>query len=131
LKYLLDTHVILWLLDDYEKLSNKAFEIISSNEINCYFSKASLFEISIKKNILKLNLNYTIEGLVSELLIQNFEVLDISTKHLDYYINLPIFENHKDPFDRLLISTAAVENLTILSIDEKFKNYKDLVQTIW
>jgi PIN domain nuclease of toxin-antitoxin system len=131
LKFLIDTHVILWLLDDYSNLSKFAQESILDTKSSIFVSKVSLFEISIKKNISKLNIQYSINGILNELKNQNIEILEIEQKHLDYYINLPVFENHKDPFDRLLIATAATENLTLISIDEKFKNYQNLVQTIW
>jgi PIN domain nuclease of toxin-antitoxin system len=131
LRYLLDTHVILWLLDEYSNLSESTRKIIEDSKISCFVSKVSFFEIAIKKNISKLNISYSVKGLELELRKQNIEILGLEASYLDYYVSLPAIENHKDPFDRLLISTAAVENLTILSIDEKFKNYHNIVSTIW
>jgi PIN domain nuclease of toxin-antitoxin system len=131
MKYLFDTHTLLWYLDNDKLLSTKAQKIISDLNSECYISYASFFEMSIKANIKKLVLKNSIEDYKNGLLENGFILLPISSTHLDYYINLPVFENHKDPFDRLLISTAAVENLTVLSIDEKFKNYQNIVKTIW
>jgi PIN domain nuclease of toxin-antitoxin system len=131
MKYLFDTHTILWYLDNDKLLSTKAQKIISDLNSECYVSYASFFEMSIKANIKKLVLKNSIEEYKNGLLENGFKLLPISSTHLDYYINLPVFENHKDPFDRLLIARAATENLSILSIDEKFKNYQNIVQTIW
>jgi PIN domain nuclease of toxin-antitoxin system len=131
MKYLFDTHTLLWYLDNDKLLSTKAQKIISDLNSECYISYASFFEMSIKANIKKLVLKNSIEDYKNGLLENGFILLSISSTHLDYYINLPVFENHKDPFDRLLIATAATENLTLISIDEKFKNYQNIVKTIW
>jgi PIN domain nuclease of toxin-antitoxin system len=57
--------------------------------------------------------------------------VSIQNLHLSTYSNVPLFENHRDPFDRLLIATAMEEKAIILSADEKFKLYNDQVKTIW
>jgi PIN domain nuclease of toxin-antitoxin system len=131
MRFLFDTHTLLWYLDHDELLSPRVREILSDINSVCYVSYVSFFEMSIKANIRKLTIKNTIQEYQRGLLENGFKILPITTKHLDYYVSLHAVEYHKDPFDRLLISTAAVGNLTILSIDEKFKNYHNIVSTIW
>ena len=59
------------------------------------------------------------------------ELLPITVNHLEKYTDLPQISNHKDPFDRLIIATAIAENFIIITADEKFENYKDLVNVVW
>jgi PIN domain nuclease of toxin-antitoxin system len=58
-------------------------------------------------------------------------VLPISEKDLSNYLLLPIFSDHRDPFDKLIIATAMEDNLTIITTDKKFILYKELVDIIW
>jgi PIN domain nuclease of toxin-antitoxin system len=98
---------------------------------SCFVSKTSLFEIAIKKNLGKLNLYSSFEDLQKELSTLKIEILEIELDHLEFYLSLPQNLTHKDPFDRLIISTAAVEGLKIISKDEKFNLYPDIVETVW
>lgn len=115
---LLDTHTLLWWLDDYKKLSKKAFELIKDPENICYVSSASLWEISIKRKLGKLKIPNSFYDIFDQ---QNFEELSISFEHSKNIFLLP--NVHKDPFDRMLISQSIVENLTLLSKDKVFKKY--------
>lgn len=94
-------------------------------------SKTSLFEIAIKKNIGKLNIYSSFDFIENELGKLKINILEIELNHLEFYLNIPQFSTHKDPFDRLIISTAAVENLKIITKDEKFNLYSDIVETVW
>jgi PIN domain nuclease of toxin-antitoxin system len=60
----------------------------------------------------------------------NFVLLEISTAHISKYDFVPLIEDHKDPFDRLIIATALSENLPLISADEKFKNYDSVITLI-
>ncbi|TFF40222.1 PIN domain-containing protein [Mucilaginibacter psychrotolerans] len=60
-----------------------------------------------------------------------FSLINIQNIHFARYSQIELFESHKDPFDRLLIATAIEENATILSGDEKFKLYDEVVKVIW
>jgi PIN domain nuclease of toxin-antitoxin system len=57
--------------------------------------------------------------------------VSIQNQHLYNYNNIPLVQDHRDPFDRLLISTAIVENAIILSADEKFKQYSEYINILW
>ena len=129
--YLLDTHTVLWYFDDISNLSAKTYQILSDIETDCYVSIISIYEMAIKVNINKLQLTKTIEEYSNGLLENGFRIIPIETSHLAHYVKLVQFPTHKDPFDRLIISTAAVENLKIITKDEKFNLYSDIVETVW
>ena len=124
MKYLLDTHTILWFLNG-EKLSAKTKELILNGEN--YISVVSLWEVAIKMNIGK----YSFDGGFSafrELVKNNgFTVLQIEDEYMERLFALPVV--HRDPFDRLIITTALAEDLTIITIDENIQKYD--VSWIW
>jgi len=122
MKYLLDTHIIIWHFEGNEKLSNEGREDILFNSKNQVFvSIASLWEVAIKMNIGK----YEFVGGFSEfykLVNDNeFEIISIKKKHMERLFELPLI--HRDPFDRLLIATAKTEGMTILTADENIQKY--------
>lgn len=97
-----------------------------------FFSQVSLFEISIKQRIGKLpNLHVAIEDIYEQAVNDGFTFISIQNQHIYNYSKIPLFENHRDPFDRLLIATVFHENAIVLSVDEKFKLYKDLIRVFW
>lgn len=91
----------------------------------------SFYEVAIKVSIGKMKLGKTIEKFYQQTLAANIEVLPISPKYLETFANLPLFPNHKDPFDRLIIATALTDNLSIITTDAKFSLYKELVDIVW
>ena len=115
---LLDTHIILWWLDDNDSLPKKYRLAIADRNNICFVSAASVWEISIKSAVGKLNIpdNY-LEALID----QNFREIPISWQHVRKVRNLPM--HHKDPFDRLLIAQAIVEDLIFLSVDKIISKY--------
>jgi PIN domain nuclease of toxin-antitoxin system len=126
--YLLDTHALLWYLLRDPNLSQPVKDIIDT-KTGLYFSVASLWEISIKVNIGKLQINQPFEQLFDELNFLNTEVIPISPEDLKTFTHLPPPTLHRDPFDRMLISQAITRNLTVLSRDTKFRLYP--VSVIW
>ena len=87
--------------------------------------------MAIKVNIKKLQLKKSIEEYKNGLIENGFTIIPIEIHHLEYYTHLPQNLTHKDPFDTLIISTAAMEDLKIISKDEKFNLYQDIVETVW
>ncbi len=63
--------------------------------------------------------------------MDGFDLVHLQNIHLQRYSELSLIESHRDPFDRLLIATAIKENAIILTADEKFKYYTDLISVIW
>ena len=127
MKYLLDTHTIIWHFDDSAKLSKKAIEIADNPESRLYICSISIWEIAIKMNLGKLNLNFTLDKLFTAIKESDVDILQIEDEYLSRLSELPYI--HKDPFDRLLISTALTEDLTIITIDENIQKYD--VNWIW
>lgn len=124
--YIIDTHVLLWYLRNSGDLSELALNTINTTEL-IYTSVAPLWEIAIKQSIGKLDLDFSItqiENLCNE---KDIQILPIKSKHLDKLKNLPKY--HGDPFDRLIISQALAENLTIITRDSTIPNYP--VRTLW
>lgn len=129
MKYLLDTHAILWYLFGDSRLSKKAKKIIESNE--CFFSYASFWEISIKQSKKKLEFAHNIFEINDMCVRSGFSKLPVTLNDFNQIRNLPFYEDikHNDPFDRILISQAMNNNLIIVSCDEKIPLYN--VKTVW
>ncbi len=116
---LLDTHIVLWWLNDDEKLIDTHRKIISNIYNLCYISSATIWEISIKSKLGKLKID---DNYIDELKKDGFLELSINWIHCNHVKKLPLL--HTDPFDRLLIAQANIENLTLLTIDKNIKKYK-------
>ena len=120
--FILDTHAFLWFVAGDKQLPESIkSKIIDINE-SCFLSVASLWEISIKNQIGKLTLGLSLEELFEYADRNRIEIIQISYEHLLTLSKLPI--NHNDPFDRIIISQAIAENLTLVSKDKGFKKYK-------
>jgi PIN domain nuclease of toxin-antitoxin system len=124
---LLDTHTLLWFLEGNSQLSTNAINLIKDTENKRYISIASLWEASIKININKLSLKI-LPSLLEEYLTENdINILPISLNHLGVLETLPL--HHRDPFDRLIISQAIANGLTVITKDDSFKQYG--INIIW
>lgn len=115
--YLLDTHTLLWSLDNDRRLSARHRQIIES-EPNVYVSVATLWEIAIKRSLNKLEVTPDINTVIHE---AGYHQLGIERAHIDALLPMPL--HHRDPFDRMLIAQARVENLSILTSDRHFASY--------
>ncbi len=128
MKALLDTHAFLWWITDFSRLSKKAFEYISNGNNELYLSSVSCWELAIKENLGRIELPDRIEMLIAdELRINSIKPLFISINHALNITNLPNL--HRDPFDRMLISQAQIEGLSIVSRDAVIPKYD--VEVIW
>jgi PIN domain nuclease of toxin-antitoxin system len=125
--YLLDTHILIWLPDEPEQLSQTSHSIINDRDEECYVSIASLWEIAIKFNLKKLELKIAFEDIQNKLEEYNIKILQIHYSHLQQYVQLPLL--HKDPFDRISIAQALSNSIAIISKDGLITQYN--VQTIW
>jgi PIN domain nuclease of toxin-antitoxin system len=127
MKLLLDTHTFLWFLDDSPQLSQKGKDLLEADNA-LLLSIASLWEIAIKLRLGKLTVAVPIEVLMTQQLTQNdIELLPITVAPLIIVSTLPL--HHRDPFDRLLIAQAMVEQMPIVSADPAFDAYP--VQRLW
>lgn len=127
MKYLLDTHVILWLATNSPFLSETVKRAILDNNNEKYVSIVSAWEVAIKLGTQKLQLDGGLAEFFRMIDENGFLLLGIEREYLQSVQSLPFF--HKDPFDRLLIATAHVENLMLISIDDNIQKYD--VNWIW
>lgn len=127
MKILMDTHTMLWLFNDDERLSEKAKEAIEAPQNSVFVSIVSFWEIAIKMSLNKLNLDVPFERLFEDCETLEIGILNIDKRHLFQLKSLP-FE-HRDTFDRLIICKAIVDDYTLASADGIFRNYN--VKTIW
>ncbi|MBV9468465.1 MAG: type II toxin-antitoxin system VapC family toxin [Abitibacteriaceae bacterium] len=122
MKYLLDTHSLIWFIEGNLQLSVHARQVIDNEGNELFISIASLWEMAIKFSISKLDLGQPFESLFPAQLEHNsIEILGITVEHLKAVCNLPFY--HRDPFDRLIIAQAQVEQLPIISLDKIFDSY--------
>ncbi|MCC6298186.1 MAG: type II toxin-antitoxin system VapC family toxin [Anaerolineales bacterium] len=125
---LLDPHAFLWFIAGNASLSETARSAIEDVNNNRYLSVASLWEIAIKISIGKFVLDEPFEILIPEELAKNrIELLDISVAHTALVASMPF--HHRDPFDRLILAQAKVEEMTLVSADTAFDAYD--VTRLW
>ncbi len=128
MKLLLDTHAFLWFVLNDRRLSKRAKQAIAAPENNVYIGPASYWEIAIKIGIGKYALNEPYQSFFEDQLASNgFHILAIEPRHTAPLTNLPF--HHRDPFDRLLIAQAMVEQIPIVSNDPVMDQYE--VERIW
>jgi PIN domain nuclease of toxin-antitoxin system len=131
MRFLLDTHTLLWFINGDEKLSLQARSNIENPENEVYVSVASFYEIAIKLKIGKLSLSKPLDGIWHDTVSQKIIILPISKKYLLQYDAVPLLAHHRDPFDRLIIAAAMTDDLIVLTRDEKFAYYESLIATAW
>jgi PIN domain nuclease of toxin-antitoxin system len=128
MRALLDTHTFLWWIAGDARLSSRARTIIADRTNEIYFSAISGWEIAEKARRGKLSLPSDPESFVAEQVVSNaFEVLPLELAHALHVFSLP--SHHKDPFDRMLIAQAQLEELKLLSADHQIARYD--VEVIW
>lgn len=124
---LLDTHTFIWFFNGDLQLSAKAKILIEDTKNRKFVSIASIWEIAIKIGLKKLEFDGGTKE-VAELIEQNsFEILPVSIDHAIFYESLKLI--HRDPYDRILVAQAMVENMTIVTKDENICKYK--IKTKW
>jgi PIN domain nuclease of toxin-antitoxin system len=123
MKYLLDTSIFLWALGAEHKLNQKARELLSSSAAEVYLSAASSWEIAIKFALGTLALpkppSQFVPNAIGSLAMRS---LDITHFHSLRAGELP--PHHRDPFDRMLIAQARMENMVLLTADRTFLKYE-------
>jgi PIN domain nuclease of toxin-antitoxin system len=121
-KYLLDSVTWLWSIDSVEKINEACREILENGREEVYFSAASAWELSIKARLGKLNLpappGQCIPAFIAR---QGLRPLPVTHLHAVKVYDLPL--HHEDPFDRLIIAQAIVEQMTVLTSDRAFRKY--------
>lgn len=122
MKYLIDTHILLWMTSEQEQLSRKIRNILNDEKCEIYLSIASVWEMAIKISLSKLGLPLELQKFVQTHVLDNgILLMPIKKEHTYMLTTLPF--HHRDPFDRLLISQASTESIPILTADKIFKKY--------
>jgi PIN domain nuclease of toxin-antitoxin system len=129
MRFLLDTHVLLWALADPKRLPEPVFELIETTGNEILFSSASIWEIAIKSQLLRAEFGVDAETIIDAARETGFTELAVSAQHAASVAKLPL--HHKDPFDRMLICQALTEPARLLTADRTLRAYsKDLVALI-
>lgn len=127
-RYLIDTHVFLWMAEDDERLSSTARERITDPDNDRILSLVSVWEIVMKEDAGKLRLRTSVDRLIRVTCEKaRVSLNQMQIEHVLGVRDLP--KLHKDPFDRLLISQARQEKLAIISADERLRQYP--VEVVW
>jgi PIN domain nuclease of toxin-antitoxin system len=128
MKYLLDTMVWLWSVGPTDKIGRAGLDVLTNGEVEVYFSAASAWEVAIKIQLGKFTLTEPPGRYVPKRLsAQGIRSLSITQDHTLKVYDLA--SHHRDPFDRLLIAQAIVEDMTILTADRVFAKYP--VEILW
>lgn len=118
---LLHTHIFIWYINGSPELSRQARALIEGNGALNFVSIASLWEIAIKISLGKLVLKAPFE-VIHSLMIQNgFKILPVTVDDTLQLATLPFF--HRDPFDRILIVQAMLNELTLITNDQQISAY--------
>jgi PIN domain nuclease of toxin-antitoxin system len=120
--FLLDSHTFLWFVAADKQLPTSVKDKIEDINQSCFLSAASLWEITIKHQIGKLDLDISLTELFDYVDRNQIEIIPINYEHLLTLSDLP--NHHNDPFDRLIISQAIAEDLIVITRDKLFKKYK-------
>lgn len=128
MKYLIDTHTLLWIVTKDQKLSEKAKKLYLNTENLIFFSLASVWEIAIKISLKKLSIEEPLKDFIqSQIKGNDIKILNIEIKHILSLENLPYY--HRDPFDRLIISQSMNENIPVLGSNKVYDLYP--IKRIW
>jgi len=123
MNYLIDTNIVIWYLENNEKLPFEIRNILSDNEKTVFISIVSFWEIAIKYSLGKLIFPKPLNEIFDELNDKDyFMILPLTQNHILKMTALPYI--HRDPFDRLIYSQAISENMKFLFTDEIFNEYE-------
>jgi PIN domain nuclease of toxin-antitoxin system len=127
-KFLIDTHVVLWLINSPNKISEKALAILANEENELFLSYTSVWEMSIKIGLKKLELGMELRSFLVEMKKRNeITLLPVSIESILRIKDLPHI--HKDPFDRIIACQSITENIPLISSDKIFDEYN--LKRIW
>jgi len=128
MRAILDTHAFLWWVIDSPELSQSARSVMGDSTNELYLSAASGWEIAIKTKLGRLEIAGDLEKLIPEQMVLNaISGLPVQMSHALHVFKLP--DLHRDPFDRILIAQARLEEIPIITRDSAISQYD--VETIW
>lgn len=121
MRVLLDSHLLLWATGEPERLPAPCRRILRDPATETVFSSANIWEIAIKSSLGRRDFQFDPQALRDGLLAANLAEIAISSEHALAAGNLP--QIHRDPFDRILVAQALVENITLLTSDPVLGRY--------
>lgn len=121
MELLIDTHILIWFLEGNKLLSKPRRQIIADPHNDIFISISSLWEIAIKISIGKLTLAKPLADVIRQIAIEDIEILPILPEHTLQVSTLPF--HHRDPFDRIIIAQAQIENFPVMTDDDAFNDY--------
>lgn len=121
MKFIVDTHLLVWSANQPLRLSRLAAETIADPDNDLYFSAVSIWEIAIKQNLGRRSFTIDAPTLRRGLIANGFHELPLSAEHGIATLGLPAI--HQDPFDRILIAQAISENIALLTSDSQIAKY--------
>lgn len=125
---LLDTHLLLWAAGDPRRLSSEAQDLLGNPDTELMFSTASIWEIVIKNALGRDDFRVDPQRFRNGLIQNGYSELEIRSEHALAVGSLPLI--HRDPFDRILIAQAKVENVTLLTTDDKVSGYPGPIRAV-
>ena len=131
--YLLDTNALIIALRGHladSKLTEPSMEILRT-ERELYVSVIALWEMAIKVRIGKLALDCSISDIAKECEQVGITILPMKIEYIDKTTELPLMDDHKDAFDRFMISVAAVEGMTLITTDGKIRSHDYGIEVVW
>lgn len=128
MKFLIDTHLLIWAANEPEKLSSKAVSLMANPEHELLFSAASIWEIAIKNGLGRNDFKVDARLLRRGLLDNDYTELTITSAHAVFVESLPLI--HKDPFDRILVAQATAEGFTLLTADRTVAKYPGPIEFV-
>ena len=127
-QFLADTNVVIWTISRSDRLSARAKRALADATKPLVVSVASVWEIVVKHQAGKLVFDMTLDLAIDQILYRSpWTIAPMTSEHLPVLASLPML--HKDPFDRILIAQARYQNLTIITPDQKIRDYH--VKTLW
>jgi PIN domain nuclease of toxin-antitoxin system len=128
LKYLLDTHLLLWAASSPERLSAKALAVFNDPDSSLFFSAASIWEIAIKNGLGRDDFKVDVSLLRRGLLDSGYQEIPLLSAHTVFLKNLPAL--HKNPFDRILVAQATAEGITLVTADSVVAAYPGAIELV-
>ncbi len=128
MRLLLDTHLLIWAVDQYERLSTQARELIGDPANELAFSTASLWEVAIKHALRRADFLYDPRVMRRALLDNRYQELPVTGEHAVAVAGLPPL--HRDPFDRMLVAQSIVEGIMLLTGDPLVAQYPGPIRRV-
>lgn len=128
MRLLLDTHLIFWWLIEDHRVPQEVRRLIEESSADVLVSRVSLWEMAIKVSVRKMHVDLPL--FARAVTDSGFLWLPIENEHLLQVATLPLFDDHKDPFDRLLVAQSQSEPVILLTADSKLARYGSTIQIV-